>query len=208
MQMTVSRPFTLRGLLHWVTIRWNDVPEGMLRGGRTLTTQLRDGDFILDVDARRYIVRGTTGEPLHIELTREDVPLMNGQPLTPFTAAVDQVNPYDDQAVARLPKYQQHYAMCRRIRGADTLDEAILENGTLPLLEAAEAIGHEELAVLLRRVHAECPEADSMVDETEEELADRVEALCRMPDKDWDALCMTLSDRMTAYLIRGYCETK
>ena len=208
MQMTVNRPFTLRGLLHRVTIRWNDVPEGMLRGGRTLTTRLRDGAFILDVDDRRYIVRGAAGESLHIELTREDVPLMNGQPLTPFTAAVDEVNPYDDQAVARLPKYQQHYAMCRRIRGADTLDEAILENGTLPLLEAAEAVGHEALAAILRRVHEECPEASEPVDETEEELTDRVEALCCMPHKAWDDLCLTLSDRMTAHLIEGYCASK
>ena len=208
MQMTVSRPFTMKGLFHHVTIRRNDVYKGMLRGGQSICIQIHPGDFILDVDARRYIVRGVTGEALHIELDKADVPHMNGQPLQPFAAAVDEVNPYDDQAVARLPLYQQHYAMCRRICGADTLDEAVLENGTLPLLGAAESIGHEALADILRRVHEACPEADDPVDETEEALASQVEAICRISHKDWDDLCLNLCDRMTAYLIDGYCASK
>ena len=209
--LTITKPRTWRDIGTETYVRRNGTLLGRLgriRNWRTMKVFIPDTDFVLDVDDRQYIVRILHDKEVHIELRPDRTrlfakyePYLDGCLLPRFEDPMGDVNPYDDESVARLPLYLQHFAMCCRLRGADTLDEAVLENGTLPLLRAVEAIGCVEMAALLRKVHEVIPEADAAVDETDEDVTTRVEEFCKVDEEAWMDALDTMSDLMYHYLI-------
>lgn len=208
--LTIQKPFTWQGLGVVTSVRRNGIFLGHIRNGSSLRIWISDSDFVLDVDDVQYTVRNLSEEQLSIVLkpkktffTGKYMPYRDGKPLHVFSDPLQGVNLYDDNQIVQLPSYVQHYAMCYRIIGADTLDEAILENGTLPLLRAVEAVGCTEIAVMLCSVHEQIPEADAMVDEVYEEVTARVEAICQMEDEVWIEARDILRELMYSHLIEN-----